>query len=214
MTTKNSSQPAILLSHRNKLAFMLSMISILFLIPGVYLSMLTIATKGSVTATLPHVESGFLGIPKVQGTENKHIPIKIFDTSRSILKTVHDLWKRDYFFVSGMIFLFSVIVPTIKSVLVSYIFFDKSKPRRTKIYNFIKAIGKWSMCDVFIVAILLAYLSTGAAQTDNHKDVMFMGHSVSVDVMAGMQAHLLSGFWCFLTYCLLSLLALQLYEPY
>jgi paraquat-inducible protein A len=214
MTAKKSSTPVILISKRNKFAFALSMVAILFLFPGVYLSMLTISTKGSVTATIPHMESGFLGIPKVKGTEDKHIPIKIFDTSRSILKTVHDLWERDAYFVAGMIFLFSVVVPTTKSILVTYIFFNKSAKRRIKIYEFLNAIGKWSMCDVFIVAILLAYLSTGATQTDNVKDVMFMGHSVSVDVMAGMHAKLQIGFWCFLSYCLLSLMALQLYDPY
>ncbi|MES2219321.1 MAG: paraquat-inducible protein A [Pseudomonadota bacterium] len=214
MTTKKTSKTAIQISGRNKFAFFLSVISILFLFPGIYLSMLTIATKGSVTATIPHMETGFLGIPKQEGTEDKRIPIKIFDTSRSILNTVHDLWQKHFFFVSSMIFLFSVIVPTLKGGLLTYIFFHKSVERRTRIFSFIKAIGKWSMCDVFIVAVLLSYLSTGATQTENTKNVMFMGHSVSVDVVAGMHAQLHVGFWCFLTYCLLSLLALQLYEPH
>ncbi len=202
------------LSLRNKLAFSISLLSFFFLFPGIYLSMLSISNTGSINAKVPHVESGILGIPSVKGTENRHMSLNIFDTTRSILKTVHDLWKKDYIFVASMIFLFSVIIPLIKEVLVLSIFFTKNPETRNKIFSCINSIGKWSMCDVFIVAILLAYLSTGASQTENVKNITMMGYTVNVDVFAGMQAHLQIGFWFFLTYCLLSLLALQLYEHY
>ena len=206
--------PAIGISHRNKLAFALSLISFLFFFPGIYLSMLTVSTKGSINAEIPHVDKGFLGIPKVEGKDQKHISLNIFDTSRSTLKIVHDLWNRNNMFVASMIFLFSVIVPLIKETLIVFIFFNRNKQTRKKVYVFMEAIGKWSMCDVFIVAILLTYLSTGATQSENMKHVSMMGYQVNVDVLTGMHAQLQIGFWCFLTYCLLSLIALQLYEPY
>jgi paraquat-inducible protein A len=199
-------------SFRNQLAFLCTVFSFCFLVPGIYLSMLTISTSGSLNANIPHIEKNFIGIPKVSGTEEKHIPIKIFDTSRSILKTIHDLCGQGYYFVGIMILIFSVIVPFVKGILLTYIFFNKKHATRAKIFTFIKSIGKWSMCDVFIVAVFLAYLSTGATQTENLKQVTLMGMSVDVHVLAGMQAHLHAGFWCFLTYCLLSLLALQLYK--
>ncbi len=202
------------LSARNKLAFFTSIVSFLFLFPGIYLSMLTISTTGSINAQTPHIETNIIGIPSVSGSEQHHMNLNIFDTTRSILKTVHNLWDRDYFFVASMIFLFSVIVPITKGILLSYTFFTKNSVRRKNIFLFIKAIGKWSMCDVFIVAILLAYLSTGASKTENVKNFVIMGHSINVDVFAGMHAQLHIGFWCFLTYCLLSLIALQLYESY
>ena len=215
MTTKKThAVPILKLSTRNKLAFALSILSFFFLFPGIYLSMLTVSTTGSINATVPHVESGFMGIPSVKGTDSRHMALSIFDTTRSILKTVHDLWKRQFFFVASMIFLFSVIVPLLKGSLVTYLFFNKNPDTRKKIFAFIRSIGKWSMCDVFIVAIFLSYLSTGATQTENVKNITMMGHTVNVDVLAGMQAHLQIGFWFFLTYCLVSLLAMQLYEPY
>ena len=215
VTTKINTQDTLLkLSFRNKMALITSLIAFIFLFPGIYLSMLTIATNGSVNAKLPHVESTILGFPQIKGTEEKHIGLKIFDTTRSILKTVHDLWQRDYYFVASMILLFSVIIPFIKGIMITYVFLSKKAETRKKVFDIIKSIGKWSMCDVFIVAIFLAYLSTGATQTENVKNVMVMGHSVQVDVLAGMHAHLQIGFWCFLTYCILSLLALQLYDPY
>jgi paraquat-inducible protein A len=202
------------LSFRNKLAFTTSLIALLFLFPGIYLSMLTVSTKGSISAQIPHVDKGTFGIPSVHGTDQKRINLKIFDTTRSILKTIRDLWNRDFYFVSGMILLFSIIVPLVKSVLLSYLFFHKRRADRAKIFGFVKAIGKWSMNDVFIVAIFLSYLSTGATQTENNKNVSMMGYNVNVDVLTGMHAQLQIGFWCFLAYCLLSLIALQLYEEF
>jgi paraquat-inducible protein A len=202
------------LSLRNKLAFFTSILSVFFFFPGIYLSMLSIATTGSINAQVPHIVHNFIGFPHVAGTEQHHIALNIFDSTRSILKTVHDLWNQDYIFVASMIFLFSVIVPLIKGSLLTVIFFNKHSETRKKVFAFIKSIGKWSMCDVYIVAIFLAYLSTGATQTENAKTVTMLGYAINVDVLAGMQAHLQIGFWCFLTYCFLSLLALQLYEPY
>lgn len=202
------------ISHRNRLAFLLSLIAFLFLFPGIYLSMLTISTQGNVHAKLASHQSSALGTYAAAHTPEKQMILKIFDTKRSILNTVHSLWEKNYFFVASMIFLFSVIVPVAKGLLLTVIFFSPSKRWRASILAFIKAIGKWSMCDVFIVAILLSYLSTGASATENSKNVALMGYAVNVDVMTSMHSHLQIGFWCFLTYCLLSLLALQIFEPY
>lgn len=202
------------LSKKNKIAFTLSLLSFLFFFPGIFLSMLNVSTTGSINAKVPHVESGFLGIPSVKGTERKHMSLNIFNTTRSVTNTIGNLYQKDYFFVATMILLFSVLVPLIKEILIVYIFFCKSEKVRKSIMVFIKSIGKWSMCDVFIVSVLLAYLSTGSTQTQNVKNISMMGFNVNVDVLAGMHAHLEMGYWFFVTYCLLSLLALQLYDPY
>jgi paraquat-inducible protein A len=203
-----------LLSLRNKFALSISILSFFFFFPGIYLSMLTVATSGSINAQVPHLEHSFWGKNQEKGFDNKSIPVKIFNTTRSIVNTINNLWTRGYLFVAAMIFLFSIMVPIIKGALVTYIFFCKKKSRRHNIFEFIKAIGKWSMCDVFIVAIFLSYLSTGASQTQNVKNITILGYSMKVDVMAGMHAQLQIGFWCFLGYCMLSLIALQLYEDF
>jgi paraquat-inducible protein A len=208
-----SEQPLIVkTSLRNKLAFVLIITSYFFFFPGIYLSMLSISSSGAITAKVPHVEHGFLNIPRVEGTETKHIGLEFFDTTRSILNTVHDLWIRDYNFVSIMIFLFSIIIPILKGLLLTYNFFSRQPEIRKKIFAFVQSISKWSMCDVFIVAILLAYLSTGSTTTQNTKNVSVMGYNLHVNVLFGMEAKLQTGFWCFLAYCLLSLTALQLYK--
>lgn len=202
------------LSIRNKLAFSCSALSFFFLFPGIYISMLTISSHGKVAARIPHVEFGFLGIPSIEGTDLRHITINLIDTSRSILNVVHDLWNKDYLFVASMIFLFSVVVPVVKGILLFCIFFSRNSIFRKHVFAFIKSIGKWSMCDVFITATFLAYLGTGAGRSHNSSDISIMGYNAHLDVLVGMKAVLHAGFWYFLTYCLLSLLALQLYEEY
>ncbi|HSW71164.1 MAG TPA: paraquat-inducible protein A [Gammaproteobacteria bacterium] len=203
------------LSFRNRLAFSISILAFLFLFPGIYLSMLTISTEGTVHAKLAKEQPSLLGKLAASGkTPEKKININILDTTRSILNTVHSLWMKKYFFVASLIFLFSVIIPTLKALLLTHIFFNPTRRHRELIFNFVKAIGKWSMCDVFIVATFLAYLSTGASKTENVHNVSMMGYSVNLDVLSAMHAQLQIGFWCFLSYCLLSLIALQLYEPY
>jgi len=179
---------------RNGFSFVTSIIAYFFLVPGVYLSMLTINTNETVKSTVG----------------NFHV--HIFNTSNSILRTVHDLYQQDYRFVACMIFLFSIIVPVIKALLLTFVFFTPNPTLKRNIFEFVKTIAKWSMCDVFIVAILLAYLSTGShTHVESHQVSVFI-FSIDVNVAVKMKAQLEIGFYCFLTYCLLSLIALQLYK--
>ena len=87
--------------------------------------------------------------------------------SKSIWATIKTLWDIDRYFIAVMVGLFSVVIPVIKTFAVYIsIFYKKS----LKIMNF---IGKWSMADVFIVALLLANLTLN---TDEYTDAeMQMG---------------------------------------
>ena len=137
--------------------------------------------------------------------------VTLFDTTRSILSTILDLWKSKYYFVAVMIFSFSILIPVSKNILLIYIWFCKNQITRAKIFTFIRTTGKWSMCDVFIVAIFLAYLSTGSNHGEESKEISIMGYTAA-KVMPHVVAELKIGFWCFLTYCLMSLASLQLYD--
>ena len=87
--------------------------------------------------------------------------------SKSIWATIKTLWDIDRYFIAVMVGLFSVVIPVIKTFAVYIsIFYKKS----LKIMNF---IGKWSMADVFIVALLIANLTLN---TDEYTDAeMQMG---------------------------------------
>lgn len=181
-------------SPRNQFALALSLASLVLLVPGLTLSMLHIHTTGAVDVPLTNFD------------------INVFDTNNSILMTISDLFNQGYYFVSTMIFVFSVIIPTAKIMLLIQVLFMQHSQSRTNIIRFIKQIGKWSMCDVFIVAIFLAYLSTGSRSSGETHEKSILGIPIEIDVLVNMTATLESGFYFFLGYCLCSLFALQFFE--
>ena len=106
--------------------------------------------------------------------------------SKSIWATIVTLWNIDRYFIATMVGLFSVIVPLIKSIAVYISLFYK---KSLKIINF---IGKWSMADVFIVALLLANLTLN---TDEYTDanmqiaLYFFAMYVIFSIIASYVAH-------------------------
>lgn len=152
----------------NLVALALILISFAVLGPGIYYPILTIST----TIKLP-----FVGVMDL-GSE-----------TRSILGTIQYLWVSKNYLVSSLIFIFSVCVPVLKALGLLFILFPSSEKVRENLLGIIKRIGKWSMADVFIVAVFLAYLSTA-----------------SMDVL---KAKIEKGFYFFLAYCLLSVLATE-----
>ena len=114
---------------------------------------------------------------------------EIFRETRSIIQTVRSLHESGNDLVAGLIFLFSVVVPFAKGALLALIPLLRSPGARRRIFVIVRDISKWAMADVFVVGVYVAFLSAKA--TDN------------------LDAELKVGFYYFASYCLLSLLALQ-----
>lgn len=87
--------------------------------------------------------------------------------SKGILDTVFALFARGSVFTAVMLGVFSVLVPILKLCLSFFALVARSSAIKDKSLGLVKAIGKWSMTDVFVVAILLAFLALGdGALTD------------------------------------------------
>ena len=157
------------MSTRNIIALVLIIISLGCLYPGLFEPILSIA----VGADIP-----ILGRIELQNSTN------------SIISTIQTLYKEGNPLVALLILFFSVVVPVLKAVLLLLVLFIPTLPRRHGIYNFVHIIGKWSMADVFVVGVLIAYLGTQSNTNVN--------------------ASLHEGFYYFLAYCLISLVAIQI----
>ena len=87
--------------------------------------------------------------------------------SKSIMGSIMKLYDNGDFVVALVILLFSVIVPLLKvlSLLFMSIFMESTSIGNLAGYlvNFFKMIGKWSMVDVFVVAVFLVYLTSNNA---------------------------------------------------
>ena len=70
-------------------------------------------------------------------------------------------------FVGIVILLASVVIPAGKFLAIAYVLLAIQNPRRTnahllhKVYEIVEFIGRWSMIDVFVVAILAALVQLG-----------------------------------------------------
>ncbi len=110
------------------------------------------------------------------------VDFNLFNEKRSVLGTLQTLWQTANYWPFLLIFLFGIVVPLIKSGLIFYLLLAK-KPL-LKAYNFVTAISKWAMADVFAISIFVAFLGATA--------------------MENTQAYLEPGFYYFSAYVLIS----------
>ena len=78
----------------------------------------------------------------------------------TILQGVISFLEAKSYFIAFVIFTASVVIPMIKLIGLLFIFVSlkinvkMSKTRKIVIFKFIEAIGKWSMIDIYVVALL------------------------------------------------------------
>ena len=80
----------------------------------------------------------------------------------TIIGGVIDLFRAKMYFVSAVVFTASVLIPLLKMLVLFYLLTPikhgtiEEKRVKTKLYYFIEQIGKWSMLDIFVIAILIS----------------------------------------------------------
>jgi hypothetical protein len=127
--------------------------------------------------------------------------IEVYSQTRSIVGSVRHLYSVGSNTAATLILLFSIIVPLTKSLLVTFAVSQSNPLRRRRVLYFVEAIAKWSMADVFAVAVMIAYLAAQASQVP--------GESTAPAVLV-FDAAFGSGFYWFAAYCLTSLAVQQL----
>jgi len=87
--------------------------------------------------------------------------------SKGILGSISKLFESNEYAVGGAILLFSVIIPLSKIVVLIFTLLFRDFKFVHTLINFFKHLGKWSMLDVFVVAILLVYLTSNSAEVSH-----------------------------------------------
>lgn len=155
------------MTRRNLVAVLLTVISLGLLVPGLTKPILTITADISL-----------MGLSR-----------EIFRETQSIVQSVERLNDSGNQFVAALILLFSIMVPLIKAVLTFVVLRTPKPESQYALYRFVRSISKWSMADVFVVGIFIAFLAADAL--DN------------LSAVAG------EGLYWFAAYCLVSNLAFQ-----
>jgi len=82
----------------------------------------------------------------------------------TIIQGVVQLWELGSYGVALVIFVASVVVPILKMISITWLSWMvvRKKPishaKANQIYNLTEFVGKWSMVDVFVVALLVALI--------------------------------------------------------
>ncbi len=131
---------------------------------------------------------------KLEGARTQLAAMTVYEQKQTILVTIRYLFQNGGYWAGTLLLLFSVCVPFGKVALFFHAIHARPE-RREKVLGFINFIGKWSMADVFVVAIYTAYLGA--------KNSVGIGQPVHFETEYG------PGFYWFSAYCLVSLAAQQ-----
>lgn len=134
----------------------------------------------------------------------------LFYKSKSIMEVVELMMAQnrlDLFFVGGLVFLFSILFPLSK-LISSIIYMFSNKLKNNKVINFLVfKTGKWSMADVFVIAMFMAYLGFDGLITEQLNQLQSLTKSTAV--LTTNNSGLLFGFYAFTGFVLFSLFISQ-----
>lgn len=89
------------------------------------------------------------------------------EVDNTIVSGVITLWEHGSFLIAGIIFVASVVVPVLKIMALGWLNWLTYRHRfirhdqAKRIYEVTELVGKWSMVDVFVVALLVALIQLG-----------------------------------------------------
>lgn len=109
--------------------------------------------------------------------------------------------------VGVLLVTFSIIFPVIKIFASLGYYHDYRNARRNGLVNFfVFKAGKWSMADVMVVAIFMAYVGFNGIISTGFRDLKAAAQAQEVMFLTTNATSLQPGFYIFLTYTLLALL--------
>jgi paraquat-inducible protein A len=105
----------------------------------------------------------------------------IFDSEVSVINGLVSLWEANEYFLFMILGVFTVAFPAVKMLALLAIWLVPALTRDSAqgMFRFVSHLGKWSMLDVFVVAILVILMrSGGIAQIEIRDGVMLFTVSV------------------------------------
>ena len=136
----------------------------------------------------------------------------LYFKSKSILEVVRLMVTQgnwDIMAVGFLVFAFSVLFPLTK-VICSFLMLNVRKLQSHAVIKFfVFKSGKWSMADVMVVAIFMAYIGFASILTDQLKQLERSG---TFEMLTTNQSTLNTGFFLFTSFVVLSLVLSQVIQ--
>ena len=89
----------------------------------------------------------------------------------TIMSGVVFLWESGSWLLAAILFFASIAVPGAKLLALSYLLVSVqrrtawARPQRTRLYRVLEFVGRWSMIDIYVAAILTALVQFGGLMT-------------------------------------------------
>ncbi len=199
-------------ASRKLLALALMAIAIALLYPGVTQPVLTLSgtiEKSDISALSIDLLVGDSGdsqarqmltsLSTMMGLDRVEGQLEAYRSTRSIWDTARQLAETGNLLVAILIVLFSVVIPVFKLLLQAISLLPPAQAFSRHLLWLNARLSKWSMADVFVMALLVAYMAGSAAGKTG-------------DLLT-MNAQLEAGFYYFLAYCVFSIASATLLIP-
>ncbi len=137
----------------------------------------------------------------------------LFFQSKSILEVVQILMQNGgagLVIVSILVFSFSVLIPVLKMSLSIFAMVKREIPQNKFAKFIVLKAGKWSMADVLVVALFMAYI--GFQGVINSQLTQLQRDSGTMELLTTNNSTLQLGFYLFTGYALMGLLVSSLIE--
>ena len=100
----------------------------------------------------------------------------LFENQISVYNGLITLWQASELFLFLILFVFTVVFPFVKinAMLALWLWPGLARDDSQKLFGFVSHMGKWSMLDVFIVAILVLTVKSGGLASIRVQDGFFL----------------------------------------
>ncbi len=114
----------------------------------------------------------------------------------SVMSGIDNLWDENNRLLAVVIFFFSVVFPVAKLAALLVIWFVRMTDlQRKKILYGLEVLGRWSMLDVFVVAVLIVSMKLGVLATAKvEPGIYYFGAAIlSAMIATTLENHLARG---------------------
>jgi paraquat-inducible protein A len=100
----------------------------------------------------------------------------VFDSDVSVYRGLITLFQEREIFLFGILVVFTVIFPLVKIIALLGLWLAPGLEARqmSRVHGFIAHLSKWSMLDVFIVAVLVVLIRAGGLATIKAQDGLLL----------------------------------------
>ncbi|NQZ10718.1 MAG: paraquat-inducible protein A [Algicola sp.] len=150
-------------------------------------------------ASKERVKQMISGVTRMMGMSNITGEFEAYKKTRSISGTVKDLYDSGDMLVAFLVMLFSIVIPAIKILMMLSATLMRHSLTRQRLLTINSLLSKWSMADVFVVALIVTYMAANASGAGG---------------LLTFSSNFEPGFYYFLGYCVFSIGASQLVLGY